>query len=41
VCENAEINFDRTAVHAPVNGYVTNWFSMWAITQTPASQSWP
>jgi multidrug resistance efflux pump len=25
VCENAETNFDRTVVHAPVNGYVTNW----------------
>jgi RND family efflux transporter MFP subunit len=24
VCENAEINFARTVVHAPVNGYVTN-----------------
>jgi RND family efflux transporter MFP subunit len=24
VCENAEINFDRTVVHAPVNGYVTH-----------------
>jgi multidrug resistance efflux pump len=24
VCENAEINFDRTVVHSPVNGYVTN-----------------
>ena len=25
VRENAEINFERTAVHAPVNGYVTNF----------------
>jgi multidrug resistance efflux pump len=24
VCENAQINFDRTVVYAPVNGYVTN-----------------
>jgi hypothetical protein len=24
VCENAQINFDRTVVHSPVNGYVTN-----------------
>jgi multidrug resistance efflux pump len=24
VRENAEINFERTVVHAPVNGYVTN-----------------
>jgi multidrug resistance efflux pump len=24
VCENAQINFDRTIVYAPVNGYVTN-----------------
>jgi len=24
VCENAEINLQRTVVHAPVNGYVTN-----------------
>jgi RND family efflux transporter MFP subunit len=24
VCENAETNCDRTVVHAPVNGYVTN-----------------
>jgi multidrug resistance efflux pump len=24
VSENAQINFDRTVVHAPVNGYVTN-----------------
>jgi multidrug resistance efflux pump len=24
VCENAQINFERTAVYAPVNGYVTN-----------------
>ena len=24
VCENAQINFDRTIVYSPVNGYVTN-----------------
>jgi RND family efflux transporter MFP subunit len=24
VCENAQINLERTVVHAPVNGYITN-----------------